>query len=66
VHVLDVWEGVTRLRLAAVKYRDIVAPVDRVLDRMPPHEMGSADHEDLHVFAMPPLTAAPLQPAAVT
>ena len=54
VHVLDVREAVTRLRPAAVEDRDLVAPFDGMLDRMPPDEMCSADHEKLHVFAVPP------------
>jgi len=54
VHVLDVGEAVTRLQPAAVEHRDLVATSDGPLDRMPPDEMRSADHEKLHVFAVPP------------
>jgi hypothetical protein len=54
VHVLDVGVAVTRLILAAVEHRDLVAPFDGMLDRMAPDEMCSADHEKLHVFAVPP------------
>jgi len=53
VQVLDVGKAVTRLRLAAVEHRDLVAPFDGMLDRMPPDEMRSADHEKLHVLTMP-------------
>jgi hypothetical protein len=48
VHVLDVGEAVAGLRLAAVEHRDLVAAADGLLDRVPPDEARSTDHEQLH------------------
>jgi hypothetical protein len=36
-----------------VEHRNLVAPFDSMLDRMPPDEMRSADDEKLHAFTMP-------------
>ena len=48
-----------RFALAPVEHRDLVATVDRTLDRGAAHERRAADQQQLHAIRSSPATMSP-------